>query len=105
MSLIREPGPGGRPGGLSIIRLVRAELRKPTAPGSSSTNADVLASRIVELSRAGDRTMLARLRRRTGVDPIGTDLTDGELVAIVVARMGLAEHHLTLTSERSNERR
>ena len=46
--------PGGRPRGLSITRLVREELARPSPGDSSVSNAERVAARVVERAAAGD---------------------------------------------------
>ena len=50
----RSGNPGGRPRGLSITRLVREELAKPSATDATVTNAQRVAARVVERAVAGD---------------------------------------------------
>jgi hypothetical protein len=80
---------GGRSTGLSLTALVRAKLREPVAAGSPISKGEARAARVVELARAGDRASISRVRQRVGVDLTTTDLTDAELTALLVARMGL----------------
>lgn len=61
--------PGGRPKGLSLTRLVREELQKPTAPGSAITKAHVIAERIVNLAQAGDRVFAPLVWRYVDGEP------------------------------------
>jgi hypothetical protein len=77
-------------GAVSLTTLVRARLRAPSAGDPRVTNCEALAAKVVELARAGDRTMIARVRRRTGIDPTTSDLTDANLGALLVARLGIA---------------
>ena len=46
--------PGGRPRGLSITRLVREELARPSPGDSAVSNAERVAARVVERAAAGD---------------------------------------------------
>jgi hypothetical protein len=72
-----------------MTTLVRAKLREPIATGSPTTNGEAFALTTVRLARAGDRALIARVRHHLGIDPLTSGLTDAELAALLVARMGL----------------
>ena len=82
--------PTGRRPGLSITRLVRDELQKPTSPGSKVTKAEALAAMIVNLAQAGDRTLIPLVWRYVDGEPRDTaEKAIRELAAKLAPKLGL----------------
>ena len=86
----KSGNPGGRPKGISITRLVREELQKPTAPGSTVTKAEVIAAMVVNLAQAGDRAMIPLVWKYVDGEPKeNTEKAIRELAAKLAPKLGL----------------
>lgn len=93
--------PGGRPVGLSLTRLVREELLKPTVEGSKVTKGEVVAARVVDLAQAGHPTFVPLVWKYVDGEPkAAADLTLRELVEQLAERMGLDPKALLAEFER-----
>lgn len=86
---------------MSLTRLVRQEMQKPTVPGSGVTKGQVVAEKIVNLAQAGDKVLIPVVWRYMDGDPkAAADLTLRELVEQLADRMGLDARTLLADVER-----
>lgn len=93
--------PGGGRKGLSITRLVREELLKPTVEGSKITKGEVVASKVVDLAQAGHPTFVPLVWKYVDGEPkAAADLSLRELVEQLAERMGLDPKALLAEFER-----
>lgn len=82
--------PGGKPKGLSITRLVREELQKPSAPTAKTTNADLVAKMVVSLAKAGHPVFTPLVWRYVDGDPKeNAEKAIRELAAKLAPKLGL----------------
>lgn len=89
-----KPGQSGNPGGmrprLSLTRLVRDELQKPTVPGSKITKAEMVAERIVNLAQAGHVVFTPLVWRYVDGEPRDTaEKAIRELAEKLAPKLGL----------------
>jgi hypothetical protein len=94
-----QPGqsgnPGGRRPGLSITRLVRDELQKPTCEGSTITNAEMVAAMVVNLAKAGHPVFTPLVWRYVDGDPKqASEAALRELAETLAPKLGLDPREL-----------
>ena len=93
--------PGGRPRGLSLTALVRAELQKPAADGSG-TRAEQLARTVVDLAIAGDKVFAPLVWRYVDGEPRDVVRVElDEYLRALAAEYGLDPDHLRAEFERT----
>jgi hypothetical protein len=82
--------PGGARKGLSITRLVRDELQKPTVPGSKVTKAEIVAECVVNLAQSGHPVFTPLVWRYVDGEPKDTaEKAIRELAEKLAPKLGL----------------
>ena len=93
--------PTGRRPGLSLTKLVRDELEKPTVPGSAITKGQVLAEKVVNLAQAGNPEMVRLVWRYIDGEPREQQqLSLRELAERLAAQMGVDPDELLAEYDR-----
>lgn len=93
--------PGGRRPGLSLTRLVRNEMEKPSKENPAKTNGDIVAEKVVELAKQGNAVFTPLVWRYVDGDPkAAAELTLKELAEQLAERMGLDAKELLAQFER-----
>jgi hypothetical protein len=87
---------------LSLTRLVRDELQKPTVPGSTVTKAQMVAEKIVNMAQAGHTVFTPLVWRYVDGDPKqATELTLREMAEQLAEKLGLDAKELLAEFERT----
>lgn len=82
--------PGGHARSLSITRLIREKLQEPAHEGTTITNADMVASMIVNLAKSGDRVMIPLVWRYVDGEPkAATEQSLRDLAEKLAPKLGL----------------
>lgn len=89
-----KPGQSGNPKGnpvsLSLTRIVRQKLQEPAVEGSTITNAEMVADRVINLAKAGDRVLLPLVWRYVDGEPKDTaEKAIRELAEKLAPKLGL----------------